>query len=376
MSIEDISLPLGLHSPSLYLSIHSSISKESYKVKPDSHSATMTLKKWFLWGFNAASISGSLASWANYGKAKIFLPSFIFKPLKRVISTHCLHFYFLSDPSLSGFPHSNRYYYTYSSDAPFKFSLLDLHHIFPWSRKWHCTLVFLPGKSHGQRILMGYSPWARHHSRPSTSNLPASLIALPAKYRQNMTNSHHVHSYHLIQATWLIAIILFFCFICGSAQPVLNTASEGTLSHKSDHVSLLPMAPYLLQRENQCPLNIPPGPGDLLVLLLWPNGSPPPFSTWATRAPCLFFKPFSHIPPQGLCNALPWYPHAHSPASFRTLLTFSMRPSQPYYTMWQLFTKALPLLVLLDSSLQHVSPTPIPCSLCCLLPHPLWGLPW
>jgi len=25
--------------------------------------------------------------------------------------------------------------------------------------KWHPTPVFLPGKSHGQRSLVGYSPW-------------------------------------------------------------------------------------------------------------------------------------------------------------------------------------------------------------------------
>jgi len=29
----------------------------------------------------------------------------------------------------------------------------------PWSRKWKPTLGFLPGKSHGQRSLAGYSPW-------------------------------------------------------------------------------------------------------------------------------------------------------------------------------------------------------------------------
>ena len=29
----------------------------------------------------------------------------------------------------------------------------------PWSRKWHPTPVFLPGKFHGQRNLAGYSPW-------------------------------------------------------------------------------------------------------------------------------------------------------------------------------------------------------------------------
>ena len=28
-----------------------------------------------------------------------------------------------------------------------------------WRRKWQPTLVFLPGESHGQRSLVGYSPW-------------------------------------------------------------------------------------------------------------------------------------------------------------------------------------------------------------------------
>ena len=29
----------------------------------------------------------------------------------------------------------------------------------PWRKKWQPTPVFLPGKSHGQRNLMGYSMW-------------------------------------------------------------------------------------------------------------------------------------------------------------------------------------------------------------------------
>ena len=29
----------------------------------------------------------------------------------------------------------------------------------PWRRKWQPTKVFLPGKSHGQRSLVGCSPW-------------------------------------------------------------------------------------------------------------------------------------------------------------------------------------------------------------------------
>ena len=31
----------------------------------------------------------------------------------------------------------------------------------PWRRKWQSTSVFLPGKSHGQRSLVGYSLWGR-----------------------------------------------------------------------------------------------------------------------------------------------------------------------------------------------------------------------
>ena len=31
----------------------------------------------------------------------------------------------------------------------------------PWSRKWQPTLVFLPGKSYGWRILLGCRRWGR-----------------------------------------------------------------------------------------------------------------------------------------------------------------------------------------------------------------------
>ena len=34
----------------------------------------------------------------------------------------------------------------------------------PWSRKWHPSSVFLPGKFHGQRSLVGYSPWGHKES--------------------------------------------------------------------------------------------------------------------------------------------------------------------------------------------------------------------
>ena len=34
----------------------------------------------------------------------------------------------------------------------------------PWRRAWQFTPVFLPGESHGQKSLVGYSPWGRRES--------------------------------------------------------------------------------------------------------------------------------------------------------------------------------------------------------------------
>ena len=34
----------------------------------------------------------------------------------------------------------------------------------PWRRSWQPTPIFLPGESHGQRSLAGYSPWGHKES--------------------------------------------------------------------------------------------------------------------------------------------------------------------------------------------------------------------
>ena len=44
----------------------------------------------------------------------------------------------------------------------------------PWRRKWQPTPVFLPGEFHGQRSLVGYSPWGRKES-DTTERLHFSL---------------------------------------------------------------------------------------------------------------------------------------------------------------------------------------------------------
>ena len=42
-----------------------------------------------------------------------------------------------------------------------------------WRRKWQSTPAFLPGKSHGQRSLVGYSPWG-HKESDTTEQLSMS----------------------------------------------------------------------------------------------------------------------------------------------------------------------------------------------------------
>ena len=51
----------------------------------------------------------------------------------------------------------------------------------PWRRKCQPTPGFLPGKSHGQRRLEGYSPWGHNESDmaehvPSTPRLPLGSL--------------------------------------------------------------------------------------------------------------------------------------------------------------------------------------------------------
>ena len=45
----------------------------------------------------------------------------------------------------------------------------------PWRSAWQPTLVFLLGKSHGQRSLAGYSPWGHKELDRTEGNL-ASLV--------------------------------------------------------------------------------------------------------------------------------------------------------------------------------------------------------
>ena len=54
----------------------------------------------------------------------------------------------------------------------------------PWRRKWQPTPVFLPGKSHKQKILVDYSPWDRKESEMTEH---AHMCA--------HTDTHHTHTH-------------------------------------------------------------------------------------------------------------------------------------------------------------------------------------
>ena len=70
----------------------------------------------------------------------------------------------------------------------------------PWRRKWQSTPVLLPGKSHRQRSLVGYSPWARTESdmteRLHFLKFPASGFQQPANMNTTAYSREHSVSVH------------------------------------------------------------------------------------------------------------------------------------------------------------------------------------
>ena len=78
----------------------------------------------------------------------------------------------------------------------------------PWRRAWQPILVFLPGVSHEQRNLVGYSPWGRKKSS-MTEWLSTAHCYNEKWYNQN---SPICNQYFIIEATFLkvcSALILF-----------------------------------------------------------------------------------------------------------------------------------------------------------------------
>ena len=69
----------------------------------------------------------------------------------------------------------------------------------PWSRKWQPAPGFLPGKFHGQRSLVGYSPWDRRESDVIEHNTLIWMKLL--LHHQNMFGSHFGSNFRIILQT-------------------------------------------------------------------------------------------------------------------------------------------------------------------------------
>ena len=71
----------------------------------------------------------------------------------------------------------------------------------PWRRKWQSTPIFLPGKSHGQRSLAGYSPQGHEESDTMEAT----------KQQQKSMNSHGA-------LQWLVISISVLCLVGQSVR--------------------------------------------------------------------------------------------------------------------------------------------------------------
>ena len=68
----------------------------------------------------------------------------------------------------------------------------------PWRRKWQPTPVFLPGKSHGQRSLAGYSPWGRTELDKTEQLMLTDLPCVQAIIFLLFTQEKEKHAHKII----------------------------------------------------------------------------------------------------------------------------------------------------------------------------------
>ena len=125
----------------------------------------------------------------------------------------------------------------------------------PWRKAWQPTLVFLPGESHGQRSLAGYSPWCcnetdttwrlNHHHQKKLCNKTASTLMTIfiwlslcnvltwvlsvgwASWGTRNRMNHPLH-HHWPGCRWSGANFLTYCWWLGQViASLLSTASKG-----------------------------------------------------------------------------------------------------------------------------------------------------
>ena len=94
----------------------------------------------------------------------------------------------------------------------------------PWRRSWQPTPVFLPGESHGQRSLVGYSSWGHRvrHNWSDLAGMPLMSVVLKAIYENMLA---------FISGTCLCIHILYT-----NISSTLYPHDQGILANPSDWV--------------------------------------------------------------------------------------------------------------------------------------------
>ena len=80
----------------------------------------------------------------------------------------------------------------------------------PWRREWKPTPVFLPGESHGQRSLAGYSPWGHKESDP-TEHWTLSLFDCSVGHYRGIFKAMTLHFTFTIKTATIYPISAMFC---------------------------------------------------------------------------------------------------------------------------------------------------------------------
>ena len=82
----------------------------------------------------------------------------------------------------------------------------------PWRRGWQLPPVFLPGESHGQRGLAGYSPWGRKEPETTEATWCASSFILMSFFCPKIPSRMWRDIYSAQVALYRDSFLEFSCF--------------------------------------------------------------------------------------------------------------------------------------------------------------------